>query len=81
MKFLHLQFRNYGLRCECVNAMDISGKLVPEYLGRLFADVCSEFGIYSVDDAITYFLAQTDHYYFKCRLQGGLINLYINARK
>ena len=79
--YLHLQFRNYATRCECINATNASDEQVPEYLGRLFADVMLEFGIYHVDDAIVYFLAQTDRYYFKCRLQGGVINLFIHDRK
>lgn len=78
---LHLQFRNYGGRCECVNAEDFAGKVQREYIGRIFCDVCNEFGIYHVDDAITYFLAETEHYQFKCRLKGGMINLFISRRQ
>ena len=78
---LHLQFRNYGTRCECVNAEDCAGNIQQEYIGRLFCDVCNEFGIYHVDDVMTYFLGENEHYLFKCRLMGGIINFYVSTRK
>ena len=77
MKSLHLQFKNYGALCTCINATDEFGEIAPQYLQRLFADVLSDYNI-TLDESITYFLADGAYWHMKCRMTSGVINLYIN---
>ena len=74
---MHLLFKTLESGCVCVYANDDDEEPIDEYIGRYFADVMSEFGLF-IDESIKYFLAETETHYFKCRFWGNDINLYVH---
>lgn len=73
---MHLLFRTYDCGCRCIDATDEDGKTMDEYIGKTFADVMDDYGVF-VDESMKYFLAETSTHAFKCRFWGNKIILYI----